>query len=109
MALVEFDEQDPNQEFHIKSPKISLLGSLETPTMIRLLLKSGLVKNEKQALGLLIAIMIAAFCVTGGIWFLRAQASQNNIFTDFKGNKVTTQQYLDNIKRGVYSPNNQNQ
>lgn len=73
---VVFNEDE--QEFHIKSRKI--LGEPETPTMIRLLLKSGAAKNEKQALTiLLVAVLFMVVATILIIW-------QPNL----KGDKVTT-------------------
>ncbi len=103
MNLVEFDEdalsESPTsavntaKEFHIRSPRINIFGSPETPTMIKLLLKSGLAKNEKQALFILIGVVVAI--ILGCFILLRTSpAPHGDTITLQSGEKVTIEAYL---------------
>ncbi len=95
MALVEF-ENDKTEEFHIRSPKISLFGDPETPTMIKLLIKSKLVKTEKQAFYVLVGFVLFTIIV---IIFLWAPSINNNDTTliDQYGNKTTLEEHLNSL------------
>jgi len=84
---IQFD--DGKNEFHIKSRRI--FGDPETPTMIRLLLKSRIVKNEKQALYVLLAIIIVALSATFLLY--RNLNSVDEGFIDKNGNKTTLKEY----------------
>ena len=52
-------------EFKVKSR--SILGQSESPAMIRSLVKSGLVKNEKQAFGLMVTLIVVFLAAAGFI------------------------------------------
>ena len=79
MKGVDFIEKN---EFHIKSRK--LFGDPTTPTMITILLKTGLAKNEKQALTILIGIIIAALSLTAWIANSQFNPPTSNLVIDQK-------------------------
>jgi hypothetical protein len=94
MDRVDFLDQN---EFHIKSRR--LLGEPTTPTMISLLLKSGIAKNEKQALLMLVAVILATLGLTFGILFART-APQNNTVVDKDGNVYQFEEYIELVRQG---------
>ncbi|MDQ3076589.1 MAG: hypothetical protein M3Q63_00830 [bacterium] len=97
MALVEF-ESDQKEEFHIRSPKISLFGDPETPTMIKLLLKSKLVKTERQAFYVLISFIIVTVIIIASIIGPRLYQGGNNVLIDANGNETSVEDYLKSLK-----------
>lgn len=94
MDEVDFME---NNEFHIKSRK--LLGEPQTPTMIRLLLKSGLVKTEKQAL-IVVSIFICVMFVA--TWFILAGVGGNGsgYVEGPDGRKYSAEEYIKMVDSG---------
>jgi hypothetical protein len=96
MGEIDFMEDN---EFHIKSRQ--LLGAPTTPSMVTFLLKSGVAKNEKQALIVLISVII----IISGITFFLAQnllGSSNSaeFVQDRFGNKYTPAEYFELVKQG---------
>lgn len=96
MEGIRFNEEE---EFHIKSRK--LFGDPTTPSMVRFLLRYGIVKNEKQALVVLIAFIAVVI-------FLTIYLSNNLLFntspsyvTDRFGNKYTPEQYFTLRNQGI--------
>lgn len=94
MNGVQFDE---NNELHIKSRR--LFGEPETPSMIRFLLRIGIAKNEKQALYILIGVMVVAlssaiFLSRGGI----GEPAAYIIGSD--GTKYDVRKYVEMVNRG---------
>ncbi|MES2436973.1 MAG: hypothetical protein V4519_03085 [Patescibacteria group bacterium] len=96
MADVEFEEpsQQIDREFHIRSPK--LFGAPETPTMIKFLLRTKLVKNEKQALIVLIICTVIFLTLSFGIYWFIAHRIENKII-DENGSILTVQEYIRNL------------
>ncbi len=94
MDRVDFIEQN---EFHIKSRR--LLGEPTTPTMISLLLKTGIAKNEKQALIMLLATVLATLGLTFGIIFVRT-APANDVVVDKNGNVYQFEEYIELVRQG---------
>ncbi len=94
MDKVDFIEKN---EFHIKSRRI--LGDPTTPTMISILLKSGLAKTEKQALIILLSIVAITLLLTFGLIYSR-HTSSSNIVVDKLGNSYTFEQYIDLVRQG---------
>ncbi|MFA7422013.1 MAG: hypothetical protein WCZ90_20180 [Melioribacteraceae bacterium] len=97
---VVFNEDE--QEFHIKSRKI--LGEPETPTMIRLLLKSGAAKNEKQAL--IILLVAVLFMVVATILIIWHPNPNADIVTAPDGTKYSAKEYFRLVDSG-HDPLNQ--
>ncbi len=94
MDRVDFIEQN---EFHIKSRK--LFGDPTTPTMISVLLRTGIAKNEKQALFILIGIITATLSLT--FWLIHARnIPANNIVVDRAGNSYTFDEYINLVREG---------
>lgn len=94
MNEVQFHE---NNELHIKSRR--LLGEPETPSMIRFLLRTGVAKNEQQALYILIAVIVVAlsstiFLIRGGI------ESTGGIIELPNGDVYTTEEYFRLVEQG---------
>jgi hypothetical protein len=94
MDRVDFIEQN---EFHIKSRK--LLGDPTTPTMIRVLLRTGLAKNEKQALIILLSLIGVTLTLTCTLIYSRSIPS-NNLVIDKAGNSYTFDQYIELVRAG---------
>jgi hypothetical protein len=63
MSQVVFEDND----FHIRSRRI--FGEPETPTMVKFLLNHGIAKNEKQALYILIGVIIVSLLIPFYILF----------------------------------------
>lgn len=93
MSNTEFLEDN---EFHIKSRK--LFGEPQTPAMIRVLLKTGIVKTEKQALYFLIGLMIVAVAATWWIW--RGGNSGSNYVEAPDGTRYSAEEYFELVDRG---------
>jgi hypothetical protein len=94
MNDVQFHEDN---ELHIKSRK--LFGEPETPTMIRFLLRTGLAKNEKQALYILIGVIVVAlsstiFLIRGGI------VPDEGLIEGLDGQKYTFDEYVEMVNTG---------
>lgn len=101
MSQIEFNEDN---EFHIKSR--ALFGEKQTPTMIRMLLKSGIVKNEKQAVVVLLTIAILAI---GATWFILGdRGSENDYVVAPDGTRYSAEEYINLVRQGIdpLSPNN---
>ncbi len=94
MDRVDFLDQN---EFHIKSRR--LLGEPTTPTMVSLLLKSGIAKNEKQALMILLATILATLGLTLGIIWARS-VPQDDVVIDKDGNTYQFAEYIELVRQG---------
>ncbi len=94
MNSVDFIEQN---EFHIKSRR--LLGDATTPTMITILLRTGIAKNEKQALVILILIIVSTLGLTFGLIHARSTPT-SNLVVDQAGNSYTFDQYIELVRAG---------
>lgn len=90
--------EDGGSEFHIKSRRI--FGDPETPTMIRLLLKYKIVKNEKQAVAVLLGIILVALSATFLLYFKMNYS--NNVVILKNGAKITVEEYVKGLKLGLY-------
>jgi len=97
---VVFNEGGP--EFHIKSRRI--LGEPETPTMIRLLLKTGAAKNEKQAVTILVIAVL--FMVVATILIIWHPNPNTDIVTAPDGTKYSAKEYFRLVDSG-HDPLNQ--
>jgi hypothetical protein len=95
MSEISFHEDN---EFHIRSRK--LLGEPETPSMIRFLLRTGIVKDEKQALYVLIGVIVVA--LSSAVFLIRSEFSNPEIeyVVDKNGNKIETEEYIRMLGRG---------
>ena len=97
MNDLEFLEEN---ELHIKSRR--LLGIPASPTMVRFLLRSGVAKNEKQALFILftaVALIIVLTIYLANVLLLAPEEGPSYIQDRF-GNQYTPEQYTDLLKRG---------
>jgi hypothetical protein len=95
MSNVDFLEKN---EFHIRSRK--LFGDPTTPTMISILLKTGVAKNEKQATGILLGIIAVTLTLTSILIYVRFNPPINNTLTDLYGNTYTFEQYIELVRQG---------
>ncbi len=95
MDRVDFIEKN---EFHIRSRK--LFGEPTTPTMVIILLKTGIAKNEKQALGILLGTVAAILLLTSWLLYSRINPPTNNIIIDQQGNTYTFEQYIELVRSG---------
>ncbi len=103
MSNVEFLE---NNEFHIKSRQ--LLGEATTPSMVTLLLKTGIAKNEKQALFIILGFIGFVLFLTiylGKVLLGSPEGAQ--FVKDQYGNQYTSEEYFSLLKEGKdpLSPN----
>lgn len=98
MAEVIFDEDKGEKEFHIRSRR--LFGDPETPTMIKFLLDHKIVKNEKQAMYILIGVVVVFLGAT-----LYTYKVMNDTPTDITlrdGSKIPVKEYIEGVKKGLY-------
>jgi len=94
MNRVEFNEEN---EFHIKSR--ALFGDPQTPAMIRLLLKTGIIKKEKHAVFILLVIVVLMISATW--WVLNGRDSASNIFVTPDGTVYTAEEYGELLQAGI--------
>jgi hypothetical protein len=95
MSKVDFLEKN---EFHINSRK--LFCDPTTPTMVSLLLKSGIAKNEKQAAAILLGIIAITLTCTASLIYFRIAPPTNTTITDQYGNVYTFEQYVELVRQG---------
>lgn len=101
MSRVEFNDEN---EFHIKSR--ALFGDPQTPTMIRLLLKTGVVKSEKQAVVVLLIMVVIMVSATW--WILGGRDNADAYVTAPDGTRYTPEEYIDLIRQGIDPLNTNN-
>jgi len=90
MSELRFNEED---NFHIKSRR--LFGEPTTPSMISFLLRFGIVKNEKQALVLLLSFVFVIIFLTiyiSNVFLIGGDGL--GYIKDRFGNKYTPEQYF---------------
>ena len=94
MGSIDFHEEN---EFHIRSRR--LLGEPETPSMIRFLLRTGVVKNEKQAVSILIGVILvalsAAFFIARG-----GGGASTDYVVGADGQRYQIKEYVELVKQG---------
>jgi hypothetical protein len=95
MSNVEFLDKN---EFHIQSRK--LFGDPTTPAMVSILLKTGLAKNEKQAVGILLFIIAIALTLTSILIHTQFNPPVSNTITDANGNTYTFEEYIELVRQG---------
>ena len=95
MNRVDFLERN---EFHIRSRKI--FGEPTTPTMITILVRSKIAKNEKQAIIILLSIIGLTLTLTSILLYFRINPSQSTTITDKYGNTYTFEQYIQLVRDG---------
>lgn len=103
MSGINFVEENG---FHIKSRR--LLGEPTTPSLVRLILRSGFAKDEKQALLILISMVSIIILLTIYLANILLFNSGNTGYVEDRfGNTYTAEQYLQMIKQGKdpLSPN----
>ena len=94
MNGIDFHEDN---DFHIRSRR--LLGEPETPSMIRFLLRSGVAKTEKQALYILISVILVALSAT--IFIIRGGGSgADDYIRGVDGQKYTFEEYMNLVEQG---------
>lgn len=103
MNTLEFMEDN---DFHIKSRR--LLGNPSIPSLIKFLIKNGIVKTEKQALFTVIGFILMIIFLT--IWLANILLFNSNtpeFIEDRFGNKYTPEQYIEYLNKGQdpLSPN----
>ncbi len=92
MSQVQFEDND----FHIKSRRI--FGEPETPTMIKFLLNRGFAKNEKQALYILISVIIVALLISV---FLTTKTFSSPTIVKLKdGKTMEVHEYVRKLREG---------
>jgi hypothetical protein len=96
---IQFEEDYGDSGFHIRSRK--LLGEPTTPTMINFLLQKKIVKNEKQAMFILIIFILLFLSLS--IFIIRSTITNNKelIIVNRYGQEIPFEDYIDMINRGV--------
>lgn len=96
---IQFEDEYGDAKFHIRSRKI--LGEPTTPTMVNFLLNKGIVKNEKQA----VIVLISTIVVFMSLSIFIIDRSLNNdaplIFVNKYGQQIPFEEYAEMINRGV--------
>jgi len=89
-----FEEEN---DFHIRSRK--LLGDYDTPGSIKFLLSTGIVKNEKQALYVLVLVIIV--CLGAAWWLVGGFTPENTDVVLPDGTRYTAEEFirLENLGR----------
>ena len=95
MDRVDFLEKN---EFHIRSRK--LFGDPTTPTMITILLRTGVAKNEKQALAILLGVIAITLTLASILLYSRLTPPTSTLITDQQGNVYTFEQYIELVRNG---------
>jgi len=95
MDRVDFIEKN---EFHIRSRK--LFGEPTTPTMVVILLKTGIAKNEKQAFAILLTTVAVALALTSLLLYTRINSASSNTIVDQAGNTYTFDEYINLVRQG---------
>ena len=94
MSRIEFNEEN---EFHIKSR--ALFGDPQTLTMIRLLLKTGIIKKEKHAVAVLLIMVVIFVGVT--LFVLNGRNNANDYVVTPDGTKYSAEEYINLVKQGI--------
>ena len=100
MSGVEFEEDN---DFHIRSRSL-MFGAPTTPTMVTFLLKRGWVKNEKQALYVLLFIAVLFLGSAFGFYYQTNINSYDTLVNLKDGTQITVEEYIVGLKSGLYKP-----
>jgi hypothetical protein len=68
--------------------------------MISILLKTGVAKNEKQALGILLGVVAITLTLTSILLYFRISPPVDNFVVDQYGNSYTFEQYIQLVREG---------
>jgi len=96
---IQFDEEYGDSRFHIRSRK--LLGDPTTPTMINFLLDKKIAKNEKQAMVILLIVIVAFLGLSTFIINRSLSNSEDLIIVNKYGQEIPFEDYVDMLNRGV--------
>lgn len=66
MSEIQFDEGQTQRQFK----SLTILGDSQSPKLVRLILKTGIVKDEKKAGNLLIAVTASCFILSAILAYL---------------------------------------
>ena len=75
-----------------------LFGEPETPSMIRLLLKTGVVKTELQAVVVLLVIVVLFLGIA--IWLIAGRNAGNDVVITPDGTVYTAEEYFELVRQG---------
>jgi len=97
---IEFEEEYDGSEFHIRSRKI--LGEKTTPTMINFLIDRGVVKTEKQALGLSILTIVIFLSIS--VFIIRSSLVNDTPLevVDKYGRTIPFDEFVTQINEGTF-------
>ncbi len=68
--------------------------------MITILLKTGVAKNEKQALAILLGIIAITLTLASILLYFRITPPTHTLITDQQGNVYTFEQYIELVRNG---------
>jgi hypothetical protein len=96
---IQFEDEYGDSKFHIRSRKI--LGEPTTPAMVNFLLTKKIVKNEKQA----VIVLVCAITLFLGLSIFIIDKSINNneplIVVNKYGQQIPFEQYVEMINKGI--------
>jgi len=97
---IEFEEEYDGSEFHIRSRKI--LGEKTTPTMINFLIDRGVVKTEKQALGLSVLAIVIFLSIS--VFIIRSSLVNDTPLevVDKYGRTIPFDEFVTQINEGTF-------
>lgn len=94
MSGVSFDDQN---EFRMKTQDV--LGHRQ-PSMVRFILKTGIVKSEQSAMIILILIAVLMIFAT---WKIISTDNSSGMVTDKFGETITIEVYVKRLQNGYYN------
>lgn len=95
MSPVYFDDQN---EFHMKTQDV--LGHRQ-PSMVRFILKTGIIKSEQVAV--IILLIVAALFVFATYHTITKDHRSAGMVTDKNGDTITIEIYIERLESGYYN------
>lgn len=96
---IQFEEDYGDSRFHIRSRK--LLGDPTTPTMINFLLDKKIAKNEKQAMIILLVVIVIFLSLSTFIINKSLSNNEELIIVNKYGQEIPFEDYVEMLNRGV--------
>jgi hypothetical protein len=96
--MSDFEFEENNNEFYGKTQ--NLLGQANPNSAVGALLRSGIVKNEKQANIVLLGLVVVIIFAT--VWIYRATTGGGRelYYVDDNGRKYDVEEYIELVKQG---------
>jgi hypothetical protein len=93
--MSDFEFEENSNEFYNKTQK--LLGRSRPNSAVGFLLNSGIVKNEKQANAVLMALVVVILVIAGWVFWMTNNESIESVTGD-DGLEYSGEEYIENIK-----------